>query len=58
MSSILLFPFRAIAFFFRMMLWIIMVPLIIVIRILEVVAPEVMGPLRRGIVTLINIFKF
>ena len=58
MKSLILFPFRVIAFFVRMTLWIIMIPLIICIRILEVIAPEIMRPLRQGITTLINIFKF
>lgn len=58
MKSLFLFPFRVIAFFIRVVLWIVVVPLIIVIRILEVVAPEIMRPLRQGITGLINIFKF
>ncbi len=58
MKSLFLFPFRVIAFFFRVALWIVVIPLIIVIRILEVVAPEIMRPLRQGIIGLINIFKF
>ena len=58
MKSLFLFPFRFIAFFFRVALWIVVIPLIIVIRILEVVAPEIMRPLRQGITGLINIFKF
>jgi hypothetical protein len=58
MLSLLLFPFRVIAFFFRLILWIVMIPLIIAIRILEIVAPEIMRPLRQGITALINIFKF
>ena len=58
MKSLFLFHFRVIAFFFRVALWIVVIPLIIVIRILEVVAPEIMRPLRQGITGLINIFKF
>lgn len=58
MKSLILFPLRVIAFCFRMLLWIVMVPLIICIRILEVIAPEIMRPLRQAITTLINIFKF
>lgn len=58
MKSLFLFPFRLIAFFFRMILWIVFIPIIIIIRILEVVAPELMRPLRSAITTLINIFKF
>jgi hypothetical protein len=58
MKSIFLFPFRVIAFFLRLALWIVVIPLIIIIRILEVVAPEIMRPLREGITGLINIFKF
>ena len=58
MKALLLFPFRVIAFCIRMVLWIVMIPLIICIRILEVVAPEIMRPLRQGITTLINIFRF
>ena len=58
MKSLILFPFRVIAFFFRLLLWMVMIPLIIIIRILEVIAPEVMRPLRNAITTTINIFKF
>lgn len=58
MKSLILFPLRVIAFCIRMLLWIVMVPLIICIRILEVIAPEIMRPLRQAITTLINIFKF
>lgn len=58
MKTLLLLPFRIVAFFIRMLFWIVAIPLIIVIRILEIVAPELMGPLRRGIVATINIFKF
>jgi len=58
MSSILLFPFRVIAFLIRMILWIVFIPLIIVIRILEVIAPEIMRPLRSAITFFINLFKF
>jgi len=58
MLNIILFPFRVIAFFLRMILWIIAIPLIIVIRILEVIAPEIMRPLRNAITAVIGIFKF
>jgi hypothetical protein len=58
MLNLILFPFRVIAFIFRMILWMIAIPLIIVIRILEVIAPEIMRPLRNAITTVIGIFKF
>ncbi len=58
MLNLLLLPFRIIAFFLRMTLWIIAIPLIIVIRILEVIAPEIMRPLRNAITAVIGIFKF
>lgn len=58
MLDLILLPFRIIAFFIRMILWIIAIPLIIVISILEVIAPEIMRPLRNGITGLIGIFKF
>lgn len=56
--KLLLFPFRVIAFFIRMALWIIAIPVIILIRILEIIAPELMQPLRRAITAVIGIFKF
>jgi len=56
--NLLLLPFRIIAFFIRMILWCIAIPLIILIRILEVIAPEIMRPLRSAITTTIGIFKF
>ncbi len=58
MLNLILFPFRIIAFIFRMILWMIAIPLIIVIRILEVIAPEIMRPLRNAITAVIGIFKF
>lgn len=56
--KLLLFPLRVIAFFIRMALWIIAIPVIILIRILEIIAPEIMQPLRRAITAVIGIFKF
>jgi hypothetical protein len=56
--NLILLPFRIIAFFIRMILWCIAIPLIILIRILEVIAPEIMRPLRSAITTNIGIFKF
>jgi hypothetical protein len=58
MMDLILLPFRIVAFFIRMILWIIAIPLIIVIRILEVIAPEIMRPLRNAITAVIGIFKF
>lgn len=58
MKALLLFPFRLIAFCFRTLLWIVFIPLVIIIRILEIVAPEIMRPLRQIITGFINIFKF
>lgn len=56
--KLLLFPLRVIAFFIRIALWIIAIPVIILIRILEIIAPEIMQPLRRAITAVIGIFKF
>jgi hypothetical protein len=57
-KSIILFPFRLIAFGIRLVLRIVTIPLIILFRIREVIAPEIFGPLRNGTNTLINIFRF
>jgi hypothetical protein len=57
-KSIILFPFRLIAFVIRLVLRIVTIPLIILFRIGEVIAPEIFGPLRNGTNTLINIFRF
>jgi len=56
--SLILLPIRIIAFFIRVVLWTIAIPLIILIRVLEIVAPEVMRPLRSAITATIGIFKF
>jgi hypothetical protein len=56
--SLILLPFRIIAFVIRVVLWTIAIPLIILIRVLEIVAPEVMRPLRSAITATIGIFKF
>lgn len=58
MKSLFLFPFRVIAFFIRIILWIIMIPLIIVSRVLGLVAPELMRPLESAVLSIIRIFRF
>lgn len=58
MKSILLFPFRVIAFFVRMALYVIAIPLFILIRILGLLLPETSRALNSAISALIGIFKF
>lgn len=58
MKSLFLFPFRVIAFFIRMILWIVMIPLIIVFRILGLVVPELTRPLESALFSIIRIFRF
>jgi hypothetical protein len=58
MKSLFLFPFRVIAFFIRMMLYVVTIPLVIAFRLIGIFLPETSKLLNSVISGFIRVFKF